>query len=175
MKRPAGPIPDSYWIEPGRLCAGQYPSARDPAGASEKLRRIRAAGVDTFIDLTEEGEYGLASYAHHVDGLEYMRVSIADLGVPTIVRMGEILDLIDHALSRGRTVYVHCYAGVGRTGTVIACHLVRHGATADQALASIAEWRRETPDGYRESPETPEQRRFVREWHAHEPPPTSTS
>jgi protein-tyrosine phosphatase len=170
MSREAGPIPDSYWIEPGRLCAGEYPSTRDPAEAAEKLRRLRVAGIDTFIDLTEEGEYGLAPYAQHLDGLEHQRLSIPDLGVPTIERMGEILDVIDTALSRGRTVYVHCYGGVGRTGTVIACHLVRHGVTADQALGLVAEWRRGTPDGHRESPETPEQRRFVGDWHLYEPP-----
>jgi protein-tyrosine phosphatase len=166
MTRPAGPIPDSYWIEAGRLCAGEYPYARDPGEAAEKLRRIRSAGIDTFIDLTEEDEYGLAPYAQELDGLEHMRLSIPDLNVPPIERMREILDTIDEALSRGRTVYVHCYGGVGRTGTVIACHLVRPGTPAQDALASIAEWRRETPDGHRESPETPEQRRFVEDWRA---------
>lgn len=164
MKRPAGPIPDSYWIEPRRLCAGEYPYARDPARAVEKLRRISGAGIDTFIDLTEEGEHELTPYAQHLDGLEYRRLSIRDLGVPTIEGMREILDTIDDALSRGRIVYVHCYGGVGRTGTVIACHLVRRGATAHHALASISEWRRSTPDAHRESPETSEQRRFVEDW-----------
>jgi hypothetical protein len=164
MTRPAGPIPDSYWIEPGRLCAGEYPYARDPAEGVVKLRRISDAGIDSFIDLTEEGEYGLAPYAQHLDGLECVRLSIPDLGVPTIDGMRKILDAVNDALSRGRIVYVHCYGGVGRTGTVIACHLVRQGATADSALASIAEWRQQTPDRHRESPETPEQRRFVGDW-----------
>jgi protein-tyrosine phosphatase len=171
MKRPVGPIPDSYWVEPGRLCAGEYPYARDPAEAAEKLERIRAAGIDTFIDLTEEGEYGLASYAEHLDGLHYERLAIADLGVPTVEGMTAILDAIDRALSHGLTVYVHCYGGVGRTGTVVACHLVRQGATAENALASIAEWRRGTPDGRRMSPETLDQRRFVWDWQAIDPPP----
>jgi protein-tyrosine phosphatase len=166
MSRPDGPIPDSYWIEPGRLCAGEYPYARDPDQALEKLRRLRAAGIDTFVDLTEEGEYGLAPYADHLDGLEYRRLSIADLDVPTVARMREILDAIDDFLSRGRVVYIHCYGGVGRTGTVAGCHLVRHGATAADALALIAQWRKGTPDGHRESPETIEQRRFVKDWRA---------
>ncbi len=166
ITRSAGPVPDSYWVEPCRLCAGEYPFTQVPTEALQKLRRICAAGVDTFIDLTEEGEYGLAPYAHHLDGLEYVRLPIADLDVPTAGSMNEILDSIDDALSRGRTVYLHCYGGVGRTGTVVACHLIRQGSTADNALTSIAEWRRETPDGHRESPETPAQRRFVAAWGA---------
>src|SRR5262245_52169016 len=101
MSHSAGPIPDSYWVEPGRLCAGEYPYARDPGEAVEKLRRIRTAGVDTFIDLTEEGEYGLAPYAERLDGLGYTRLPIADLCVPTVERMRDILDAIDDAVSRG--------------------------------------------------------------------------
>ena len=164
MTRQPGPIPGSYWVEPGRLCAGEYPSSSNPGATAEKLRRIRDAGIDSFVDLTEEGEYGLAPYAEQLEGLEYVRLSIPDFTVPSPERMREILDTIAEALDRGRTVYVHCYGGIGRTGTVVACHLIGRGATAREALDSIADWRRETPDAYRKSPETDEQRRFVERW-----------
>ena len=36
-------------------------------------------------------------------------------------------------------VYVHCWGGIGRTGTTVGCWFVRHGRTGDQALAEIAE------------------------------------
>jgi protein-tyrosine phosphatase len=170
MMRPAGPIPDSYWVEPGRLCAGDYPSALDPAEAAYKLRRLRAAGINTFFDLTEAGEYGLTPYSEAVAGLEYRRLPVRDLDVPTVEQMQTILDTIDDALARGRTVYVHCYGGIGRTGTVVGCYLVRRGLTAARALASVAEWRRNTPDGRRTSPETPAQRRFVEDWNIHDEP-----
>jgi protein-tyrosine phosphatase len=61
-------------------------------------------------------------------------------------------------------VYVHCFGGIGRTGTVVGCYLVRHGADAETALAEIARRRQGTPDGYRRSPETNEQRQFVLTW-----------
>ena len=89
-----------------------------------------------------------------------------DFGIPGIGQMRMILDTIDEAIAAGRTVYVHCYAGVGRTGTVIGCYLVRHGSSAGDALASLAEWRRGIPTERRISPETEEQRRFVRAWAA---------
>ena len=56
------PIPDSYWVRPGRLLAGQYAGARLPALALRKLRRLLDAGVTSFVDLTEAGEAWLPPY-----------------------------------------------------------------------------------------------------------------
>jgi protein-tyrosine phosphatase len=72
--------------------------------------------------------------------------------------MRETLDALDAALAARRRVYVHCLGGRGRTGTVVACWLVRHGHRAEEALALVQERRG------RRSPETAEQRRFVRRW-----------
>ena len=141
-----------YWVVPRRLCAGEYPIG--------SLDLLQAAGIDTFVDLTEEGEYGIPSYATELDGLEHVRFPIPDYGVPTRGQMTAILDALDEALGRGRTVYVHCLSGVGRTGMTVACHLMRGGAGAEEALARIAELR---ADG-RRSPETDEQQRFVESW-----------
>jgi hypothetical protein len=50
------PFPDSYWILPGKLLAGEYPGARKPEEAVRELERLRRAGVSFVVDLTEEGE-----------------------------------------------------------------------------------------------------------------------
>ncbi len=164
--RPRGPIPGSYWVVPGKLAAGEYPGHPDPRGAREKLSLLRGAGIEFFVDLTEAGEYGLEPYEPYLDGARHVRYGVRDLGVPPVETMQAILAAIDASIEQGRAVYVHCYAGVGRTGTVVGCHLVRHGSSAGEALAAIAEWRRATPNAHRESPETREQRRFVAEWEA---------
>jgi protein-tyrosine phosphatase len=78
--------------------------------------------------------------------------------------MCETLDAIDEALARGKNVYVHCYAGVGRTGTVVGCYLVRHGMAPRDALATIARWREGRSTAHRRSPETDNQERFVLAW-----------
>jgi hypothetical protein len=57
------PTPDSYWVIPGRLLAGEYPGHQDDAQALLKLRRFQEAGITLFFDLTEAGEHGLRPYA----------------------------------------------------------------------------------------------------------------
>jgi len=61
-------------------------------------------------------------------------------------------------------VYVHCWGGIGRTGTVAGCWLIEQGHSCDEAFARIKELRAPTPDGQIESPQTAAQRAFVRGW-----------
>jgi len=151
----AGPTPDSYWVIPGRFLAGEYPLAR--------LAAIRGAGIDFFLDLTQQDEYALPPYAA---GLEHRREPIRDFRCPTPDRMDATLDAIDDALARGKNVYVHCYGGIGRTGTVVGCWLIRHGMEPRDALAQIARWRKGLANERRRSPESDEQVRFVLAWGA---------
>ena len=128
--------------------------------------------MDTFIDLTEAGEltpYEPALSDVRAEGREapaYHRMPVRDLSTPTIDEMRRILDLIDAEQARGRTVYVHCWGGVGRTGTVVGCHLVRRGATGQEALDRIAELWQGMEKRHRapRSPETEAQRQFVLGW-----------
>jgi hypothetical protein len=55
------PTPDSYRVDPGRLLAGEYPGARLESDARPRLDLFAAAGVTSYIDLTEELE-GLSPY-----------------------------------------------------------------------------------------------------------------
>jgi Swiss Army Knife protein, DSP-PTPase phosphatase domain len=154
-------IPGAYWVVPGKLAAGPYP------GRPERLSLLAAAGVDLFLDLTQAGEYDLPAY-EPPNGAEHRRIGVPDFGVPSVEGMRTILDTIDGALDDGRTVYVHCYGGIGRTGTAVGCLLVRRGLTAEQALARIADWRSGLANGSRTSPETGTQRRFVADWAAND-------
>ena len=167
-------MPNSYWVIPGRIAAGEYPGAKDPDEAAARLRTLLLAGIDHFIDLTGPADR-LEPYAAIAADearrlsrqMEHERHPVVDLGVPGSPReMADILDAFDDALDDGRTVYLHCWGGVGRTGTVVGCWLVRHGRTGDEALGQIAEWWRGMEKAYRQprSPETPEQHAYVREW-----------
>jgi ADP-ribosylglycohydrolase len=168
--RSAPPIPNSYWVEPGRLLAGEYPGHMSAVEAAERIQRLLNAGVNTFIDLTEEGE--LPSYVTLFPTdqplpIEHHRLPITDHGVPRSPQlMIQILDTIESALSAGRRVYVHCHAGIGRTGTTIGCYLIRRGLTGDQALEHLQQLWSQCARSHRwpTIPETDDQYGFVRGW-----------
>jgi protein-tyrosine phosphatase len=168
-----GPIPNSYRLHDGRLIAGEYPGDRDEEVARNKLSLLLDAGVTTFIDLTEGHELSpydaLVAETAKARGapVTYIRLPIRDVSVPKSPSvMREILDTIDSALESGGTAYVHCWGGVGRTGTVVGCHLVRRGMTGEEALARVAELFKnmEKYSQRRRSPETDEQDTYVRTW-----------
>jgi len=172
-------IPDSYCVVEGLFCAGEYPSSSSENKALRKAQALVDAGVRHVIDLTEEGEYNLRTYAPLLKEaavrrgvkVRHVRRSIPDLGTPAVEEMKTILDAIDGAIATGSPVYVHCFGGIGRTGTVVGCHLVRHGLSGEEAILRIARWREGTPDGGRPSPEMPEQVQMVLSWEEdrHEP------
>ena len=168
------PTANSYWVRPGRFAAGEYPGAPNDSEAAAKLRILLDAGINHFIDLTEQVER-LEPYDAIVKeegrrrglAIGYERHPIVDESVPhSREQMAAILDAIDTALSNRKAVYVHCWGGVGRTGTVVGCWLVRHGYTGDAALRQIAEWWLGVAKRSRKpvSPETCEQRAYVRSW-----------
>ena len=172
---PPRPCDNSYPLPRGRIFAGEYPFSIEPGRAGEKLRGFLDAGVTYFIDLTEEGELEpyepLLREEAEARGVsvEYVRLSIRDMDVPAPERMLEILDAIDAAHAAGHTVYVHCWGGVGRTGTVVGCHLVRHGLGGEEALAEVTRlFRTMSPAKVAAmtwgSPQTEAQRAFVRRW-----------
>ena len=160
---PETPIRGAYWVDPSRLLAGEYPGDPDPAIAVERLRRFADADVTLFVDLTEPLE--LEPYAHLLrNGACHERRPIPDLGTVSRREYVEILDLVDGALTGDHAVYLHCLGGIGRTGTVVALWLVRHGLDGGDPISRLAELRRNVPAAWMPSPQTRAQRRVVQHW-----------
>ena len=170
------PIPESYWVEQDRLLAGEYPAHFDTEKTRRRIDALLEAGFNTFIDLTKPNE--TIAYirllldeakAYEVD-VKHLRFPIGDFGLPTPELMTSILDTIDTELQAGKKIYLHCWGGIGRTGTTVGCYLVRRGKTGEEALRQLAEWWRRVPKSliHPSSPETSEQADFVLHWADHE-------
>lgn len=171
------PHPNCYWAQPDRLLAGEYPGDQQESIARTKLRRLLDAGVTFFLDLTHPTDR-LTPYAPLLEeiaraypqSIGYRQMAILDLNVPTVAEMGQILDCIDAELNAGQRIYLHCWGGVGRTGTVIGCHFVRHAAhlstSGEDALAQLARLWQDVAkrDRHPRSPETAAQIEMVRTW-----------
>ena len=125
---PELPLPNSYWVIPGRLLAGEHPAVAERAESSRRVGRLRVAGLNSYIDLTVPGEQ--PEYRHLLSKRdEYVRSAIADTSVPfKVAQTLELLSTIRTGLAQKRRIYVHCRAGIGRTGLVIGCYLAEEGA-----------------------------------------------
>jgi protein-tyrosine phosphatase len=148
------PLPTHYAVGEG-LIAGAYPALR------ESVEALEGAGVTVFVDLTHPSD-PLESYVPFLTNARRIAQPIPDMGTPTAGHVMQILDDIDEARAEGGTVYVHCWGGIGRTGTVVGCWLVRHGLDEGDAIARIAELRSEIGGG--PSPETTGQVALIRGW-----------
>lgn len=165
------PFPDSYWVIPARFLAGEYPGTFEMDGAARhKLRAMLRAGITRWIDLTEPGELRayqplLVEEARRLEiAIQHTRFPIQDRGVTGQAGMIAILDVIDSSLAAGQAIYVHCWGGIGRTGTVVGCYLVRHGLLGESALVELDRLRRHVPDAWRSSPETNSQFEMILSW-----------
>ncbi len=173
MNAPKRPIANSYWVVPRRFLAGEYPGHFDEEETRRRIDAFLEAGINTFIDLTTSGERVpylpiLKEEAGYYEiEVRYRRFPIGDFGLPTREQMVATLDAIDEALAEGRNVYLHCWGGIGRTGTTVGCYLVRHGMNGEEALRQLDEWWLTVPKSayHPHSPETRAQYAFVLNWH----------
>ena len=165
-----GPTDRSYWVVSGRFAAGAYPN---PAGPYSKLEQLLDAGIDVFVNLTQDYPGGTDAHMNRYDlpatdrHALVIRRPIPDMGVTAGEEMVITLDVIDRHLGHGSNVYVHCWGGSGRTGTVVGCWLRRHGyAAAGDAIERLQRLRLQgdRKGGYLATPQTAAQHRMVKQW-----------
>jgi ADP-ribosyl-[dinitrogen reductase] hydrolase len=172
---PRTKIKNCYWVEEPWLLAGEYPGAKETSEAREKLSALLDRGVRVFVDLTEPHE--LVPYAQLAGelaserGIEITthRHAIEDLNPPdSYGAMDDILDTLQRSRVAEEPVYLHCWGGTGRTGTVVSCWLISHGMDPEDALRTVNSRAREMPklqtQTHRTSPDNDLQRRWVRKW-----------
>jgi atypical dual specificity phosphatase len=120
------------WIDEPLLAACAEP------GGPEQLAWLRGQGVDILVTLTEESlPRGWVDAA----GLLSVHVPIADMDVPAVEQVEQVMSVIDKARAAGMGVAIHCLAGKGRTGTVLAAYFVHQGMSAREAIQKVRELR----------------------------------
>jgi protein-tyrosine phosphatase len=172
------PFNRSYWVVPGKLLAGGYPGSENPIEEERNLKRLIQVGIRHVISLLEAQEYSHSNdpfppYVDHMESIAermkisvtFDQISIKDFSVPTERQMVRILNQIDMCIKYDKPVYVHCWGGKGRTGTVVGCYLIRHGiATGNDVIEKIKKLRKNTEDFPEPSPETKKQINMVINW-----------
>lgn len=162
----ASPLPNTYWALPGLLLAGEHPSGLTAEATRQRVSTLLGAGIECFLDLTHPSEIDPYDQVLPFQ-IEYLRKPIRDHSLPEKrEHMMEILDCLHDALRSGRPAYVHCRAGIGRTGMVVGCFLVERGLTGDEALEELARvWQQcERSKFWPSVPETLAQTDYVRLW-----------
>lgn len=161
------PLNQSYKVSE-HLWAGEYPGDKNGEYAKDKLSRMMQFGVRCFIDLTEEGE--LIPYKDLLPSdVSYMRFPIRDVSVPKCIE--DVRKLVQTILQKADgthgEVYVHCWGGVGRTGTIIACVIAEEmeNPTLEKVMGELRKRFAMMPKSiHRVTPETKEQEHFVQQY-----------
>ncbi|MCU1401346.1 MAG: putative protein-tyrosine phosphatase [Acidimicrobiales bacterium] len=133
---PIGPLlPDGA---AGRLwLCGKHAIGPDP----EAL--LAEVGASAVVCLTEDFELsdrypGYVRWLDDNSGRRAILFPIPDLHAPSVDRLEPLLDTLLDRLASSESLLIHCAAGIGRSGTVAACLLIRLGLAEPDALALVA-------------------------------------
>jgi len=120
------------WLKKGQLAGTPKPGV--VRGKVGDLRALRRVGVDTLITLTETPleDPALAEF-----GIAMRWFPVPDMHAPSIEQAIALCEALDSLIDEGRVVAVHCLAGLGRTGTVLAAYLIWEGQEALGALDAV--------------------------------------
>ncbi len=119
------------WIEYGVIAGSGKPTL------PSHWKYIKEQGIKAVVSLTETP---LDSYALSQMGISprnYLHLPIEDMGVPQEYQVWEFLEFVWRKRSQGLPILVHCTAGLGRTGTMLAFYLKSLGYTGERAIREI--------------------------------------
>ncbi len=129
---PSPPPIDHFWVVPGRLAGGGHPARAGPK--SDVLHAMERLGYDAILTLTEDA---LDAEALDEFGFRYMHLPIVNMEAPSLAEGERAVEFLRRCVDDDLQVYVHCYAGYGRTGAILAAYLVATGVGPFAAIERV--------------------------------------
>jgi atypical dual specificity phosphatase len=117
------------WVLEGKLAGSGLPVSE------EEFRWVVDKGIKSIVTVRE-----VRLPREWFDGrdIDYRHLAVEDYGAPTVEDIDELVNFIDNQIRIGKAVLVHCAAGKGRTGTVLAAYMIKkQNLTAEQAIEKI--------------------------------------
>jgi len=124
--------PDKFsWLIDNKLAGSGIPTSIN------EVEWVIEQGIKSIVTVREE-----PLDDDWVKDVKYLHITSNDMGVPEIDDLAHAIDFIHSRITNNEPVMVHCLAGLGRTGTLLACYLIKHQKmSADGAIQKVREER----------------------------------
>lgn len=122
------------WLEPSILAAGEIPLG------NKDVESLHKQGIRAIVTLTEKPltiQKTITAELVNELGLVTLHVPIVDQHPPRPDQVWTVVEFIDQMRAQGKPVYLHCHAGVGRTGTMLHAYYLAKGARLSEAQAKV--------------------------------------
>jgi atypical dual specificity phosphatase len=105
-----------------------------PASSVYDFEFLKEKGFEAIVSLTE---FPLSEMLIEEFGFSVKHIPVGDFQAPTLEQIEDFVEFAQNARSEGKKLVVHCDAGIGRTGTMLACYLVSKGYKATDAIEDV--------------------------------------
>ena len=124
--------PDNFsWLIEGKLAGSAIPTS------FEEIEWLFDGGVKSIVTVREE-----SLDDDWIKNINYLHIHSNDMGVPEFEDLVKAVDFIHQRITNNEPVMVHCLAGLGRTGTILACYLIKYQKlSADDSIQKVRESR----------------------------------
>jgi protein-tyrosine phosphatase len=117
------------WLLPGQLAKAYIPDQTD-------LIEWKQAGIQSVVNLLET-YYEDVVKQERGRGFKVLHSPVPDMCAPSLNQLQRIVEWTDREISEGRSVLVHCFAGIGRTGIILVAYLILKGEALHDALSRV--------------------------------------